>query len=1315
MDGIGDALDLAPLSADGKGSFFRGQHGCLAEGGALPAAGACHNARAASAPTRRAPASYAIPYGVMPPRSSTSRSQSTANCSSNAAAAAFDCSPLPHDLPPHEVLQAPAAMAADAQRAFLWQTGGLGVAALQGMDPRAAAAAAFASGATMGGSPLTLGASHQLLQAQAAMAADAHQDPYVWQTGGVQAPQGLDPSTAVASAAAAGGGFVDATGPFRPFCQWAATPASPSQAAANPCVDGAQAWHTGGLDFQTQQGVDLAAAAFVPSGSPCAGVGMGDLYRPFPRYTSFPPQAAAANGAGLCGGLGTHPQSAPPTHQGAAAFWSIPIPMPDGTFTSCAPTGSPVPPVPAGGTGGPRLATGLDDPLINAPTTANVRANTQAPKPTQGRGSLQPNAKEDLVDGRSVTSFSAADRTKLQIALEYGLPPGPVLGDDKAIVAAVKEATTNKNTMGGGFGVRGNRLRKPNTARGTEKGIGCCRYENGCRWAVTYELTQEGWYFSGYHFPGQYNGHNHPLETDDASIRAHRSGKFVPSQLVELATDVARRLPAASVHEVLKGKAKELNIPVSWDRDLIYDTFVRDRSDNSWDLCEAIELLAKRKTEEGLAYYAKTIPHADGGVIVSYLFAEIEGAMAEWARGGNFNVLLFDPTHNTNKMGLKLCPFVTVGPTGQTVILALALINNEDFDHILWAFQRFHETFKVAPFVLETDEGSAIVAAFEAFSCTPGRGWHKTFHHLCVFHISKNFWKHISPLITDRSKFNEVNSRFWAICKHTDVHSQDNFSEEWEEIVIVISALGDSRSITNAVTWLHALATRAPQFAYRFTWSRLTYLIHSTVRSEAINSALKTKVISANMKISQLLVGVMEYNCDARELKKADMVRLALRHLCHSNSFPPWVCIALPLSHPTLTLPPTTPALHAPQIDALRAKVTPYAFELISAQFALSFKYRAEAIAGGGDADGVDDEESVWHKQFRLTPMANQFPQSVDYSFDEEGNITSDALEDFGLFDELDKSRTTSLTSCSCQFPESSGLDLCRHRINRALALQDQVAEELLYNMVGVNIAEKWLVLSREEEASATAELRRMPAVEMRIPTAPMLQESPHDRYLLLLDEMKLVAEVASKDVAATRLVRARVRNMYQHLAGGVDGDEGAACDEEGEEDDEGEDEVEYSVDWQALMDLIHDEYEVDDAFDGDYLTNFDMFIKVVAYKWGAYGKKGWHVATVTGIQSEDCMRTSLWGDLAINAELHHFSDNSKVETALQMDNYAFDPSVSHAKHSWVCLSEVEPNVEELAARGQLHAPTRRLSKGKPKSKRAAPAHGPTACKRRSK
>jgi hypothetical protein len=41
------------------------------------------------------------------------------------------------------------------------------------------------------------------------------------------------------------------------------------------------------------------------------------------------------------------------------------------------------------------------------------------------------------------------------------------------------------------------------------------------------------------------------------------------------------------------------------------------------------------------------------------------------------------------------------------------------------------------------------------------------------------------------------------------------------------------------------LKAKAHQFCYRFTWQYLLYLIMATVRSEAINSAVKTTSVSS--------------------------------------------------------------------------------------------------------------------------------------------------------------------------------------------------------------------------------------------------------------------------------------------------------------------------------------------------------------------------------------------------------------------------------------------------------------------------------------
>ena len=537
---------------------------------------------------------------------------------------------------------------------------------------------------------------------------------------------------------------------------------------------------------------------------------------------------------------------------------------------------------------------GVNDELPEGTTPSpHQRAHATPPivTPRGGRAGKGESHRPVLADGRSIADFNEADKIGVQRASEHDLPPGPIAGDDEALLAALRAATTNPATMGGSFGVRKGGDKPPNTRRGRVKRINCDKYDkHECRWQVAYELTHEGWYYKGCHLPGNHNGHSHELPQDTASVRAHRSGQFIPAELSGLAADVGRSLPAPAVHQVLKSKASELRLPVTWDKNMIYDTFVRDRLDDSYDLSESLERLATREREDGLAYFMKTIPADRGTLILDRLFVELEEAMAEWARGGEENVLLFDPTARTNKLGMALCPFVTVGPTGQTVILAFVLLNSQDQAHFEWSFKCFHTVFKVRPAVLVTDEDAAIRAATDSFSSKEGVGWHGTYHQFCLFHISKNFWKHISPVFgADRSTFHAVTSEFWRISKHTDERSRNSFNDEWEELVKVVATSGSGAAVIKAVTWLRQLAEQAPRFAYRFTWSRLTYLIHSTVRSEAINSALKEKALRPNMKLVQVIDNLVEYNREARELKKADMVRMALRQLGSNAPFPPWV------------------------------------------------------------------------------------------------------------------------------------------------------------------------------------------------------------------------------------------------------------------------------------------------------------------------------------------------------------------------------------------------------------------------------------------
>jgi hypothetical protein len=220
--------------------------------------------------------------------------------------------------------------------------------------------------------------------------------------------------------------------------------------------------------------------------------------------------------------------------------------------------------------------------------------------------------------------------------------------------AEVKKYTTNKDVHGGAHGRRFSGERAANTEHGVVKRIGCSHRD--CRWELQYEQRSAGWYLVGCTFPEFYEakqvvgaslsrqepavcGHNHELQQDDASIRAHRTGLYVPSELSQLARDAGKKASAPLLHSILKEKATEMHLPVTWDQSLLYDTFVRDRSDGSFDMDAVVETLLQRQKTEVLGSFVRTTSTPQGELMLDRVFVELEDGMAEWARGGDANVI----------------------------------------------------------------------------------------------------------------------------------------------------------------------------------------------------------------------------------------------------------------------------------------------------------------------------------------------------------------------------------------------------------------------------------------------------------------------------------------------------------------------------------------------------------------------------------------------------------------------------------------------------------------------------------------------------
>lgn len=206
-----------------------------------------------------------------------------------------------------------------------------------------------------------------------------------------------------------------------------------------------------------------------------------------------------------------------------------------------------------------------------------------------------------------------------------------------------------------------------------------------------------------------------------------------------------------------------------------------------------------------------------------------EGAFAAYARNERRNVIMFDTTWGTNRFGMKLGFFTTVGANGETLILAGVIMMYETKGSFEWAFERFIKCFKIPPKVIVTDGDVGIIGA--CASTLPD-----TVRLTCVWHLSLNFTTHIRPILCfDMASWRAVLNAWWRLAKQTDVSAQATFEADFQKIVDVVEALKPAAANTRATAkhkaalkWLDWLRSVKKTWAACYTWSTCTLGVHST-------------------------------------------------------------------------------------------------------------------------------------------------------------------------------------------------------------------------------------------------------------------------------------------------------------------------------------------------------------------------------------------------------------------------------------------------------------------------------------------------------
>jgi len=352
------------------------------------------------------------------------------------------------------------------------------------------------------------------------------------------------------------------------------------------------------------------------------------------------------------------------------------------------------------------------------------------------------------------------------------------------------------------------------------------------------------------------------------------------------------------------------------------------------------------------------------------------------------NMVIYDTTFATNRYGFKLGLFVTVDAHLRTIILAQSLLLHETKDDFVWAFNAFKKYFKIPPTVLFTDSDPAMAYAIKYV-------FPSTRHLLCTYHLSKNIFTHFHTLLNDREgTWPKFIAKWWSICLEHRQDSTASFDHEWGELrLIALSRHGpQSQPFKLAMDWLDGtLKARKEQWAARYTWGECTYGCHSTQRIESLHSGIKV-----HMKPSSLLTALHEYlhhwSTQSHASQAIKSHNSARRNRLKDFRFPP-------------------------SITGLQKLITPEAYDLITQQAQFTLLYTIHTT----DSRGV----------YRLSRTSASSSVTDPTNGLEWAHVASEGalnIESANIY-------TTSMSSCSCQYPTSWYLP-CRHQIALGLYLR---------------------------------------------------------------------------------------------------------------------------------------------------------------------------------------------------------------------------------------------------------------------------------------
>lgn len=296
------------------------------------------------------------------------------------------------------------------------------------------------------------------------------------------------------------------------------------------------------------------------------------------------------------------------------------------------------------------------------------------------------------------------------------------------------------------------------------------------------------------------------------------------------------------------------------------------------------------------------------------------------------------------------------------------------------------------PKVVWSDEDAAIAVGIK-------KSFPEAKHHLCIWHLWKNFYKHLRSLFVGKeNEWNHLQHIFWRLSKTSDASYEEHILKDYDmmEDFIKKHASGNEGIKADLTRYLGRLRKNMKQWGGVYIYQQFNCGIHSSQRVEAINSSVAS-ICSKRMTL-EVIVGKL-IDIDSQQNMRAMMQYEKELVSSSVGKTPPPVFLA-----------------------ELTAGLTSYAKLLASSQVSQILQYSKKKIEISS-TDDVPLCELVYEvTRFKVDQLKNAI------NGNEGDRIKAELIVDLGLACTRIVTHRTSLLHCTCQYSKSYGM-FCRHQL----------------------------------------------------------------------------------------------------------------------------------------------------------------------------------------------------------------------------------------------------------------------------------------------